>query len=209
MRHSIWKIATGVMLGMTLTFGWTVPGRTQDTAASDMPIAEGKQVSFEYTLTLGDGTEGGTNVGQEPLVYTHGKGEIVPGLEKELVGLKAGDTKQVKVAPKDGYGEIDPKRAQEVPIDKIPEQARKVGSQLRGAGPGGQMMFARVTALDDKNATVDLNHPLAGQELTFDVKIIKVQDAVVAAPAAVPDATPAAKIEMPADTAAPAPEAAK
>ena len=204
MRHSTWKMATGVMLATTLTFGWTVPGWTQDAAPSDMPIAEGKKVSFEYTLTLGDGTEGGTNVGQDPLVYTHGKGEIVPGLEKELVGLKAGDTKQVKVAPKDGYGKLDPKRTQQVPLDKIPEQARKVGAQLRGAGPGGQTMFAKVTAVDDKNATIDLNHPLAGKDLTFDVKILKVEEAGAAAPAA----APAAKVEMSADAAATA-EAAK
>ena len=152
MMHSIWKMMAGVMLATTLTFGWTVPGRTQDAAPSDTAIAEGKQVSFEYTLTLGDGTKAGTNVGQEPLVYTHGKGEIVKGIEKELVGLKAGDTKQVKVSPKYGYGELDPKRTQQVPIDKIPEQARKVGAQLRGAGPGGQMMFAKVTEVDEKTA---------------------------------------------------------
>ncbi len=177
MRHSIWQMTTGAMLALTLTFSWTVPGRTQDAAPSDMPIAEGKKVSFEYTLTLGDGTEGGTNVGQEPLVYTHGKGEIVPGLEKELVGLKAGDTKQVKVSPKDGYGELDPKRTQQIPIDKIPEQSRKIGAQIEGTGPAGQTMFAKVTAVDDKNATIDLNHPLAGKDLTFDVKILKVEEA--------------------------------
>jgi FKBP-type peptidyl-prolyl cis-trans isomerase SlyD len=173
-RHSIWQMTTGAMLALTLTFSWTVPGRTQDAAPSDMPIAEGKKVSFEYTLTSGDGSQIGTNVGQEPLVYTHGKGEIVPGLEKELAGLKAGDTKQVKVGPKEGYGELDPNRTQQVPIDKIPEQARKVGAQLRGAG---QTMFAKVTAVDDKNATIDLNHPLAGKDLTFDVKILKVEEA--------------------------------
>ena len=195
MIHPIRKMTTGVMLATMLTFGWTVPGRTQDAAASDMIIAEGKQVSFEYTLTLGDGTEGGSNVGQEPLVYTHGKGQIVPGLEKELAGLKAGDTKQVKVAPKDGYGELDPERTQQVPIDKIPEKARKVGAQLRGAGPAGQTMFAKVTAVDDKNATIDLNHPLAGKDLTFDVKILKVEEAAAA--------PPAAKIEMPAGAASP------
>ena len=150
MIHSTWKMMKGVMLVTVLTVSWTVPGRTQNAAASDVVVAEGKQVSFEYTLTLGDGSEGGSNVGQEPLVYMHGKGQIVPGLEKELVGLKAGDTKQVKVTPKDGYGEVDPKRSQQVPIDKIPEQARKVGAQLRGAGPEGQSMFATVTAVDDK-----------------------------------------------------------
>lgn len=201
MIHSTWKMMKGVMLVTVLTVSWTVPGRTQNAAASDMVVAEGKQVSFEYTLTLGDGSEGGSNVGQEPLVYMHGKGQIVPGLEKELVGLKAGDTKQVKVTPKDGYGEVDPKRSQQVPIDKIPEQARKVGAQLRGAGPEGQSMFATVTAVDDKSVTIDLNHPLAGKDLTFDVRILKVEEAA--------PADPVAKIQVPAGAAASAAEAAQ
>lgn len=200
MQYSVWKIVIMVTLAMSLSINsWAqeeAAGAAEAVEAAevtpDMAIGEGKQVSMEYTLTLEDGTEAGNNVGQAPLIYTHGKGQIVPGLEKELVGMKAGDTKKVEVTPKDGYGDVDPKRTQQVPIDKIPEQARKVGAQLRGQGPGGQLMFAKVTELDDKMATIDMNHPLAGQKLLFDVKILKVEEAGNAlempAPAAAPEA---------------------
>lgn len=194
MQHAVWKTVTLTALALSLSVNsWAQKEEAEAAeAASDMVISEGKQVSMEYTLTLEDGTEAGTNVGQAPLVYTHGKGQIVPGLEKELVGLKAGDTKKVEVAAKDGYGERDEKRTQQVPIDNIPEQARKVGAQLRGQGPGGELMFAEVTKVDEKMATIDMNHPLAGQKLLFDIKILKVEEAgqklQMPAPAAAPEA---------------------
>ena len=179
MQYFLWKTVALAALALSLSVNsWAQEeGAKAAETASDMAISDGKQVSVEYTLTLEDGTEAGTNVGQPPLIYTHGKGQIVPGLEKELAGLKAGDTKKVEVAAKDGYGEVDPKRTQQVPIDKIPEQARKVGAQLRGQGPGGQLMFAKVTEIDEKIATIDMNHPLAGQKLLFDIKILKVEEA--------------------------------
>ena len=175
MTRPIWSI--GVVLVAVLIWGWSAPGWAEDTAAGDMTVADGKQVSFEYTLTLGDGTQAGTNVGQEPLVYIHGGGEIVKGLEQGLLGLKAGDKKKVMVSPQDGYGELDPSRTQQVPLDRIPEKARKVGARLQGEGPDGQIMFAKITAVDDETATIDLNHPLAGQDLTFDITILKVEEA--------------------------------
>ena len=171
MTRPIWSMS---VVCMALLIGsWSA--WAEDQAAEAMTIADGRQVSLEYTLTLGDGTQAGTNVGQEPLVYIHGRGELVSGLEQGLLGLKVGDTKKVVVSPQDGYGEVDPSRTQQVPLDRIPEQARKVGAQLQGMGPDGQIRFAKITALDDTNATIDTNHPLAGQELTFDVTILTVE----------------------------------
>ena len=172
MTRPIWSTSALVMA--LLIAGWNA--WAEDQAAGAMTIADGRQVSLEYTLTLGDGTEAGTNVGQEPLVYIHGRGELVSGLEQGLLGLKAGDTKKVVVSPQDGYGEVDPSRTQQVPLDRIPEQARKVGAQLQGVGPDGRIRFAKVTALDDTNATIDTNHPLAGQELTFDITVLTVEE---------------------------------
>ncbi len=143
-------------------------GRAEET------IAEGKRVSLEYTLTLGDQTVY-TNVGKDPLIYTHGSKEIVPGLEKQLTGLQLGDTKKIEVSPEEGFGTLDPNRVQEVPKEIIPEEAREVGKTLRGRGPDGQIKFAQVIEIKDKTVTVDLNHPLAGQKLFFDVKVLKVE----------------------------------
>ena len=144
--------------------------------AQDM-IDDGKRVSLEYTLTLEDKTVIDTNVGKPPLVYTHGDRQIIPGLEKQLTGLKAGDTKNVEVAPAEGYGEVDPNRFQEVPKEHVPEEARSVGKKLQGQGPDGQMMFAQVTEVKENTVIVDLNHPLAGKTLFFAVKVLKIETA--------------------------------
>ena len=164
-RISIITLSLGLMLGLL-----AVPsGYAQDT------VGDGKRVSLEYTLTLEDQTVIDTNVGKTPLVYTHGTQQIVPGLEKQLAGLKAGDTKKVEVSPEEGYGEADPNRFQEVPTENIPEEARGVGKKLQGQGPDGQMMFAQVTEVKENTVIVDLNHPLAGKTLFFAVKVLKIE----------------------------------
>ncbi len=164
-RISIITLSLGLMLGLLAV----TSGYAQDT------VGDGKRVSLEYTLTLEDQTVIDTNVGKTPLVYTHGTQQIVPGLEKQLVGLKTGDTKKVEVSPEEGYGEADPNRFQEVPTGNIPEEARSVGKKLQGQGPDGQMMFAQVTEVKEKTIIVDLNHPLAGKKLFFDVKVLKIE----------------------------------
>ena len=174
------------MLGLMLGLLAVTSGYAQDT------VGDGKRVSLEYTLTLEDQTVIDTNVGKTPLVYTHGTQQIVPGLEKQLAGLKTGDTKKVEVSPEEGYGEADPNRFQEVPTENIPEEARSVGKKLQGQGPDGQMMFAQVTEVKEKTIIVDLNHPLAGKTLFFAVKVLKIE-------------TPEAqKVEMPETVPAPA-----
>jgi FKBP-type peptidyl-prolyl cis-trans isomerase SlyD len=138
-------------------------------------IADGTQVSLEYTLTLEDKSVIESNVGREPMTYRQGAHEIVPGLEKGLVGLTKGEKKRVVVKPSEGYGEIDPKAVQEVKKSMIPEQARKVGAQLEAKSPDGQSMFPIVTAVKDETVTVDFNHPLAGKTLIFDVKVLEIR----------------------------------
>ncbi len=140
-------------------------------------ITDGKQVSLEYTLTLEDKSKIDSNVGKDPLVYVHGAHDIIPGLEKQMAGLKVGESKKIEVVPEEGYGPVDPKRTQEVEKTKIPEDARKVGAQLTGQGPDGRMIPARVTEVKDTTVVVDLNHPLAGKKLFFDIKVLKVEDA--------------------------------
>jgi FKBP-type peptidyl-prolyl cis-trans isomerase 2 len=165
-------------VGASLAWAVATPGWAEDKKpAAGGVVAEGKQVSLEFTLSLDDKTQVQSNVGKEPLVYTHGSHQIVPGLEKNLTGVKVGETKHVEITPEEGYGPIDPKRTQEVELDKIPEGARKVGSKLTGRAPNGQMMFAEVKEIKDKTAVLDMNHPLAGKKLIFDVKVLKVEDA--------------------------------
>lgn len=138
-------------------------------------IADGSKVSIEYTLKLDDGSTADTNVGGDPLVYEQGKGQILPALEKELAGLSVDDTKKVNLSAKDGYGEVDPAAIQKVPASAIPEEARKEGAQLVAQDAAGQQRPVRVQAVEGDQVVVDMNHPLAGKALHFDVKILAIQ----------------------------------
>jgi FKBP-type peptidyl-prolyl cis-trans isomerase 2 len=178
------KTAT-LLAAAGLLWALAAPGWAEEKADAGAMIADGKQVSLEFTLSLDDKTKVQSNVGQEPMVYLHGAHQIIPGLEKQLTGLKVGETKHVEVSPEEGYGPVDPKRTQEVEKSKIPEEARKVGAKLTGRGPQGQMMYAEVKEIKGDMAILDLNHPLAGKKLIFDIKVLKIENA------------PDKKVEMP------------
>ena len=140
-----------------------------------MTISNGCLVSLEYTLTLDDGTIVDSNVDGEPLTYTHGEGQIIPGLERALDGLASGVEQTVEVAAEDGYGPTQPEAIQEVPLDRIPEGARQVGAGLQGETAEGAVVQARVTEVKDETVVVDFNHPLAGKTLHFQVKVLGVE----------------------------------
>jgi len=141
-----------------------------------MTIAKDKNVSIEYTLKLDDDSVVDTNVNADPLKFVQGAGEIIPGLEKELEGMKAGDTKKVVVSPEEGYGESNPKALVEVEKEKIPADALKEGAMLQGQSADGASVYARVAEIRESTVVLDHNHPLAGKTLHFDVKILEVID---------------------------------
>ena len=98
-----------------------------------------------------------------------------PALEKALSGLEANDTKKVTLSPAQGFGEVDPTRMKEVAIEEIPEAARKVDASLVGVDAEGNQIPVRVAKIAEKTATLDLNHPLAGRTVIFDVKVLKIE----------------------------------
>jgi FKBP-type peptidyl-prolyl cis-trans isomerase 2 len=138
-------------------------------------IEDGSKVSIEYTLTLDDGSTADTNVGGEPLVYNQGQQEILPALEEALVGLAAGDTKKVMLTAEEGYGLVDPDGFQDVEPDIVPEDARTVGTMLVASDPEGNQQPIRVHEVADDKIVLDFNHPLAGEALTFDIKILEIE----------------------------------
>ena len=138
-------------------------------------IEDGKKVKIDYTLTV-NGEVVDTSEGKEPLEYTQGEGAIIPGLEKELAGLKAGDEKTVVVAPGEAYGEVRVDAFQEVPKNIFPPEIDlKVGMILPLANEEGQQMPVLVSEIKGDSVVLDLNHPLAGKELTFAVTVVDVQ----------------------------------
>ena len=141
-------------------------------------IGDNSVVSMHYTLTNNDGEVLDSSEGAQPLVYLHGAGNIIPGLERELTGKVTGDSLNVKVAPADGYGEVVPELMQVVPRAAFQgvEQV-EVGMAFTASGEGGQTQRIVVAEVDGDNITVDANHPLAGVELNFAVEIVDVRDA--------------------------------
>jgi FKBP-type peptidyl-prolyl cis-trans isomerase SlyD len=143
-----------------------------------MKIENNKVVSFHYTLTLNSGEEIDSSEGKDPLSIIVGAQQIIPGLEKELIGMKVGDKKKIVVQPEDGYGIKKDELIHVVNKDQVPNAAEmKVGETLRAQGDGGEMFEGVILESDDQNLKVDFNHPLAGQELSFDTEIVIVRDA--------------------------------
>ncbi len=143
-----------------------------------MNIGEKCVVAFHYKLTNSDGEQLDSSEGQDPLKYLHGASNIVPGLENELEGKKAGDTLNVEVQPDEGYGQVNPQLVQKVPHSAFEGASEiKAGMQFQAQGPDGQAQLITVIEVSGDEVTVDGNHPLAGQVLHFDVTIENVREA--------------------------------
>lgn len=143
--------------------------------AEDIVVAEGKKVQFDYTLTV-DGQVIDTTEGKQPIEFVQGDGTIIPGLARQMEGLKAGDTKSVTVAAEDGYGQVSPDAIKEVPKTAFPEGSDiKVGQVYEFQGEGGAGFPGIVSEVKEQAVLMNFNHPLAGKELKFDIKIVKVE----------------------------------
>lgn len=148
-----------------------------------MQVAADRAVFFEYTLTNDDGQtlDSSRTDGREPLGYIHGKGGIIPGLEKEMSDKAAGDKFQVEIAPGEAYGEYNDQLVQDVPREVFKEaekngQAIEPGLQFQAQTQAGPHNF-RVLEVSDETVKIDGNHPLAGQTLHFDIELTEVREA--------------------------------
>jgi len=143
-----------------------------------MLVAQDKVVLIHYTLTNDSGAVIDSSSGGEPLAYIHGQGNIIPGLEKALEGKQQGDKVSVKVDPKEGYGVRDDALVQSVPrrsFGGVPNI--QPGMQFQAQTSQGHTRVVTVTAIKGDMVTVDGNHPLAGENLHFDVEITEVREA--------------------------------
>lgn len=143
-----------------------------------MKVGKGSAVELDYTLHLGDGEVIDRSEPGEPLTYLHGESQIVPGLEAAIEGLEAGATKQVVVTPADGYGEHDPDGLKEVPRDQFPPNVPlEPGTEMLARGAEGEVVPLVIVSAGLQTVTIDLNHPLAGKTLHFDVTVRSVRAA--------------------------------
>jgi FKBP-type peptidyl-prolyl cis-trans isomerase SlyD len=138
-------------------------------------IKNGNRVSIEYTLKLNDGSVAESNVGRDPLTYEHGKGEILPVLESSLEDLDVAQSKTVTLSPEQGYGPVQSELFQSVDSNVVPEEAQHRGARLVVTDAGGTERQIRVHEVRAEEIVLDLNHPLAGQHLHFDVKVLAIE----------------------------------
>ena len=142
-----------------------------------MQVADKSVVSIHYTLTNSAGETLDSSVGQAPLAYLHGASNIVPGLENALVGKAVGDKLDVQVTAEEGYGPLREELVQKVPHEDFQGvEDLQVGMQFMAQAPWGEQPVT-VVKVEEDGVTLDGNHPLAGQDLTFAVEIVEIRDA--------------------------------
>jgi FKBP-type peptidyl-prolyl cis-trans isomerase SlyD len=133
-------------------------------------------VGIEYRLTVTDGTEVDSTEGRGPLHYLHGHGNIIPGLEAALEGRQVGEDLSLEIAAADGYGARDPERVVEVGRDRLDFEP-EVGSVVAAQLPDGRVQHLMVAGVEGDTVTLDGNHPLAGEDLHFEITVASVRPA--------------------------------
>ena len=135
----------------------------------------GDTVRINYTGRLTDGTEFDSSAGREPLQFTLGQGQVIPGLEAHIEGMEPGTRSTVTIPPEAAYGPRRPEAIQTVDRASVPAGIEiEVGTQLQARTSDGATMPITVVEVDEKSVKVDANHPLAGRELVFDVELVDV-----------------------------------
>lgn len=135
-------------------------------------VKQGSKVSVFYKGMLEDGTVFDTNVGQDPLTFTAGGGQMIPGFDKAVLEMEVGEKKTVQIPCADAYGEYDEQLVQARPLDAIPNADQlPVGQRIYFQGPDGQPVGAQVLKIEDGNAYFDFNFELAGKDLTFEIEV--------------------------------------
>lgn len=140
-------------------------------------VADGVVVSLDYTLRV-DGEIIDTSEGNDPILFLQGHGQVIPGLEHAISGMKAGERKSFSVAPDQGYGEEDPDAYAEVPRSEFPENfPLDPGTELLLTDEEGEELEAFVISAGDEIVRLNFNHPLAGKNLHFEVEIAGLRNA--------------------------------
>lgn len=137
-----------------------------------MPHAEGTIVRVHYRGTLEDGVEFDTSRGGEPLEFTVGMNQVIPGFESAVTDLAVGESAEVTIAPEDAYGPYHDEAIQIVPFTAFAQDPCE-GAVVQLLGPEGEQIAATITKVDGEDVTLDFNHPLAGKALTFEIELVE------------------------------------
>lgn len=137
--------------------------------------AHGDTVNIHYTGKFPDGQVFDSSEGRDPLTFELGSGQVIPGLDKAMRGMKVGDKQTVEIPAAEAYGPHHPEGVQKVERSQLPPEIEvKVGAQLQASTPDGQAINLTIVEADDTVVTMDANHPLAGKDLVFDVELVSI-----------------------------------
>jgi FKBP-type peptidyl-prolyl cis-trans isomerase 2 len=143
-------------------------------------VKENNTVKVNYTGKLADGQVFDSSEGKEPIEFTLGQGQLIPGFEKGLIDMKLNEKKTITVAKEEAYGDVNKDLIQEVKKTELPQDMTpEVGMGLVSKSPDGQEMNLMVVEVKDESIVIDGNHPLAGKELVFDLEVIEIKEATV------------------------------
>ncbi len=135
----------------------------------------GDAVTIHYTGTLNDGTVFDSSDGREPLPFTLGSGQVIPGFEEAVLGMQIGEKKTVTIPPEKAYGHRNEEMVINVPVTQVPADITpEIGMQLQLMNQANQPVVVKVTDITDEHITLDANPPLAGQELTFAIELMTI-----------------------------------
>ncbi len=138
-------------------------------------VKNGDTVKVHYTGQLEDGSVFDSSVQREPLEFTLGQGQLIPGFEKAVIGLKVGESTTANIPSAEAYGEPNPQMIIEVEKSQLPADLEpEVGVQLQLNQPDGQVIPVQITKVEGENVTIDANHPLAGKDLTFNIELVEI-----------------------------------
>ncbi|QFT62367.1 FKBP-type peptidyl-prolyl cis-trans isomerase SlyD [Roseivivax sp. THAF30] len=141
-------------------------------------VKTGDTVQIHYTGTLTDGSTFDSSEGRDPLEFTVGSGQIIPGLDKAMTGMSVGEKKTVAIPADEAYGQRQDEALQAVPREQIPADIPlDIGTQLQVQTPNGQVMPVTVAEVSEEQVTLDANHPLAGKDLNFDIELVDIKAA--------------------------------
>lgn len=143
-----------------------------------MAHVEGTTVRVHYRGTMQDGSEFDSSEGREPLQFTIGAAQVIPGFETAVAELAPGESATVTLPAADAYGEYHEEAIEVVPFTAFTEEPYE-GAMVQLLGPNGEQLAATITGIEDDKVTLDFNHPLAGKDLTFEIELVE----VVSAPA--------------------------
>ena len=140
-------------------------------------VKDGNTVKVHYTGTLKDGSVFDTSAEREPLEFKLGEGQLIPGFEKAVIGMEAGESTKIDIPVDEAYGEAREDLIINVPKDQLPEDVEpEVGMQLQVNQPDGQPVPVRVAEITDEELKLDANHPLAGKDLSFEIEVVEIKD---------------------------------